>query len=66
MYYFSKTLKASFEAKLAKPKTCWWTRSKKGGIRVDHLVGLTRTYVRKYRGYVYTIHIGRILFQWTY
>jgi len=47
---------------MAPPKTCWWIQGKgtETIARCDHLVGLNRYYFRKWRCYVYILHIGRL------
>lgn len=44
--------------KIAEPKTCWWSNIKNRS-RMDTLFGVTRTYLRKERKYIYRLTIGR-------
>ena len=48
-----------FKIKLANSKTCWWSNSK-GRYRHDTLIGITRSYNRIYKLYIYRFTIGYI------
>lgn len=52
-----------FDISMAKPKTCWWERTKRGD-RVDHLFSLTRIYLRCDRSYVWQFAAGRLSIFW--
>lgn len=53
-----------FRAKLAEPKTCWWSNVKprKGTNRwrYDTLFGITRAYERNSGLYIYKFIVGRL------
>lgn len=45
-------------AKIAKPGTCWWSNTSRNQ-RMDTLFGITRTFMRKDKKYIYRLTLGR-------
>ena len=45
---------------MANPKTCWWSNTK-GRSRQDHIISITRTYIRTHKKYIYKLTIGRFI-----
>lgn len=59
-YIFFKKVAISLEYN----PTIGFSRVKNGKIRVDYLIALNRSFHRKDRLYIYSLHLGRFCIRW--